>query len=86
MAERFNGFVQRKVLGVTVASHRDVERLLVGFDPAYDACRQRVLDGASPEQVVRERQARDKGRAHPGYRQPADPYVVPKALLVVERA
>ena len=35
MAERFNGRVQREVLGITVASHRDLERLLVGFNSAY---------------------------------------------------
>ena len=31
MVERFNGRVQREVLGITVASHRDLERLLVGL-------------------------------------------------------
>jgi transposase InsO family protein len=36
MAERFNGRVQREVLGVTVASHRDLERLLAGFNAAYN--------------------------------------------------
>ena len=35
MVERFNGRVQREVLGVTVASHRDLERLLAGFNSAY---------------------------------------------------
>ena len=32
MAERFNGRVQREVLGITVAGHRDLERLLAGFN------------------------------------------------------
>jgi hypothetical protein len=45
-----------------------------------------VLDGRSPEEVVRERLARDRGRANPGYRPPAVPCVLPKALLVIERA
>jgi transposase InsO family protein len=85
-AERFNGRVQREVLGITVASHRDLERLLAGFNRAYNARRQRVLDGRSPDEVVRERLARDEGLANPGYRPPADPCVLPKALLVVERA
>jgi transposase InsO family protein len=85
-AERFNGRVQREVLGVTVAGHRDLERLLVGFSSAYNARRQRVLGGRSPEQVVRERLARDQGLANPGYHPPPDPCVLPKALLVVERA
>jgi hypothetical protein len=86
MAERFNGRVQREVLGITVASHRDLERLLAGFNAAYNARRQRVLDGRSPEAVVRVRLARDQGLANPGGRPPSDPCVVPKALLVVERA
>ena len=34
MVERFNGRVPREVLGLTVASHRDLERLLVGFNGA----------------------------------------------------
>src|ERR671938_955256 len=58
MAERFNGRVQREVLGVTAASHRDLERLLAGFNAAYNARRQRVLGGRSPEEVAREHLAR----------------------------
>jgi transposase InsO family protein len=86
MVERFNGRVQREVLGLTVASHRDLERLLVGFNGASNARRQRVLDGRSPEEVVRERLARDKTLANPGYRPPSDPCVLPKAMLVVAAA
>src|SRR3954447_19036762 len=37
MVERFNGRVQREVLGITVAGHRDLERLLAGFNSAYNA-------------------------------------------------
>jgi hypothetical protein len=86
MAERFNGRVQREVLGITIASHRDLERLLAGFNSAYNARRQRVLNGSSPEEVVRECLTRDWSLANPGYRPPPDPCVLPKALLVVERA
>jgi transposase InsO family protein len=86
MAERFNGRVQREVLGITVASHRDLERLLVGFNSAYNARRQRVLGGRSPEEVVREGLARDRSLANPAYRPPPDPCLVPKAMLVIERA
>ena len=86
MAERFNGRVQREVLGITVAGHRDLERLLAGFNSAYNARRQRVLNGSSPEEVVRECLARDRSLANPGYRPPPDPCVLPKAILVVERA
>jgi transposase InsO family protein len=86
MVERFNGRVQREVLGITVAGHRDLERLLEGFNQAYDARRQRVLDGRSPEEVVRERLAQDRGLANPGYRPPFDPCALPRAMLVIERA
>ena len=86
MAERFDGRVQREVLGVTVASHRDLERLLAGFNAAYNARRQRVLGGRSPEQVARERLGRDASLANPVYHPPPDPCVLPKAMLVVERA
>ena len=86
MVERFNGRVQREVLGITVASHRDLERLLAGFSSAYNARRQRVLGGRSPEEVVREGLARDRSLANPAYRPPADPCVLPKAMLVIERA
>ena len=86
MAERFNGRVQREVLGITVASHRDLERLLAGFNAAYNARRQRVLGGRSPEEVVRERLGQDTSLANPAYRPPPDPCILPKALLVVERA
>ena len=86
MVERFNGRVQREVLGITVAGHRDLERLLAGFNAAYNARRQRVLGGRSPEEVVRERLGRDPGLANPEHRPPADPRVLPKAMLVIERA
>jgi transposase InsO family protein len=86
MAERFNGRVQREVLGITVADHPDLERLLAGFNAAYNARRQRVLDGRSPEEVVRERLGRDASLANLGYRPPPDPCVLPKAMLVIERA
>jgi transposase InsO family protein len=86
MVERFNGRIQREVLGITVASHGDLERLLAGFNSAYNARRQRVLGGRSPEEVVRQRLAQDGHLANPGYHPPPDPCVLPKALLVVERA
>jgi transposase InsO family protein len=86
MAERFNGRVQREVLGITVASHRDLERLLVGFNAAYNARRQRVLGGRSPAEVVREGLARDRSLANPCYRPPSDPCLLPRAMLVIERA
>jgi hypothetical protein len=86
MAERFNGRVQREVLGITVAGHGDLERLLAGFSSAYNARRQRVLGGRSPEEAVREGLARDRSLANPAYRPPADSCALPKAMLVIERA
>jgi transposase InsO family protein len=86
MVERFNGRVQREVLGITVASHRDLERLLLGFNAAYNARRQRVLDGCSPDEIVRERLERSASLPNPAYRPTPDPCVMPKALLVIERA
>src|SRR4028119_1497845 len=49
MVERFNGRVQREVLGITIHSHADLETLLKGFNRAYNARRQRVLGGISPD-------------------------------------
>jgi hypothetical protein len=86
MAERFNGRVPRAVLGITGAGHRDLERLPVGFNSAHQARRPRVLDGRSPDEIVRERPARDRGRADPGYRPPSAPCVLPKARPGIERA
>src|SRR4051812_35381841 len=86
MVERFNGRVQREGFGITVAGHRDLERPLAGYNAAYNARRQRVLDGRSPDEVVRERLAQERGLANPGYRPPFDPCVLPKAMLVIERA
>jgi hypothetical protein len=34
--ERFNGWVQREVLGITIGSHRDPETLRKGFNQAYN--------------------------------------------------
>jgi len=86
MVERFNGRVQREVLGITIHSHRDLERLLQGFNQAYNARRQRVLNGRSPDDVVRDRLAQDKRLANPRYHPPADPCVLPRALVVVQAA
>ncbi len=55
MVERFNGRVGSEVLGITIWSHAQLEQLLRGFNVAYNARRQRVLDGTTPDQIVRER-------------------------------
>src|ERR671932_248366 len=54
MVERFNRRVSSEVLGITLYSHRDLEQLLRGFNAAYNARRQRVLTGKTPNQVVAE--------------------------------
>ena len=55
LAERFNGRVEREVLSITVGNHRDLERLLRGYNQAYNLRRQRVLRGRAPTDVIAER-------------------------------
>ena len=86
MVERFNGRIVSEVLAITVYSHDQLEQLLRGFNAAYNARRQRVLEGQTPDQVVAERLtakpalAKDKpsGRAGPGD--------ITKARLIAENA
>jgi transposase InsO family protein len=86
MVERFNGRVGSEVLGITIYSHRDLEQLLRGFNAAYNARRQRVLGGKTPDQVVAERlKARRKlARAKPEGR--AGPEDIAKARRIAEAA
>src|SRR4051812_2090738 len=86
MVERFNGRIQSEVLGIMVASHGDLETLLAGFNQAYNARRQRVLRGRSPERVVHERLSAAPELVNPRYKPPNDPSVLPNALKVVARA
>ena len=85
LVERFNGRVQREVLGITIYSHRDLETLLKGFNQAYNRRRQRVLKGASPEQVVQRRLAAEPKLANQRYK-PPDSDALPPALQVVADA
>jgi transposase InsO family protein len=85
MVERFNGRVQREVLGITIASHRDLEILLRGVNQAYKARRQRVLQGRSPERVGHERLGALPARTNPNHDPPFDPCSLPKALQVITR-
>jgi transposase InsO family protein len=86
MAERFNGRVQREVLGITIHSHADLETLLHGFNRAYNARRQRVLGGVSPDEVIRRRLEADPRLVSRRYEPPSDPCSLPKALMIVEAA
>ncbi len=86
MVERFNGRVQREVLGITIHSHRDLQILLQGFNQAYNARRQRVLGGISPDEAVRRRLEADPRLVSTRHEPPSDPCVLPKALLVAQAA
>jgi hypothetical protein len=84
--ERFNGRVSSEVLSITIWSHVQLEQLLRGFNAAYNARRQRVLNGKTPDQLVAERlKARRKlvGAKPEGRAGPAD---IAKARLIVEAA
>ena len=86
MVERFNGRVGSEVLGITIWSHQQLEHLLRGFNAAYNARRQRVLNGKTPDQVVAERlkTRRKLARGKPEGR--AGPEDISKARLIAERA
>jgi hypothetical protein len=86
MVERFKGRVQREVLGITIDSHADLDTVLKGFNRAYNARRQRVLGGLSPDEAVRQRMKANPKLASKCYKPPSDPCVLPKALLVVTAA
>jgi transposase InsO family protein len=88
MVERFNGRIGREVLGITIYSHRDLEQLLRGFNAAYNARRQRVLNGKTPDQVVAERlearpQLNKPSRTPQGRAGPCD---ITKARLIADAA
>src|SRR4051795_2102678 len=86
LVERFNGRVGSEVLAITIYSHRQLEQLLRGFNAAYNARRQRVLESKTPDQVVAERlkakptlaKAKPQGRA--------GPCDMTKARLIADRA
>ena len=73
------------MLGITICSHRELEQLLRGFNAAYNARRQRVLDGKTPDQVVRSSLAEAPKLANPRHK-PPDPDVMAEAMRAVETA
>lgn len=85
MVERFNGRVQREVLGIMIYSHADLEIVLRGFNAAYNGRRQRVLNGLSPEMVLRQRLEANPALANPTYRLPS-PSLFKRALRIVADA
>ncbi len=64
--------MQREVLGITISSYPDLETLLKGFNQAYNMRQQRVLKGASSEQVIRSRLAAEPKLAN-SRSKPSDP-------------
>ena len=63
-----------------------MEQLLRGFYTAYSACRPRVLDGKTPNQVVAEQLTAKPSRANPAPKGQASPCGVTKARLIAEAA
>jgi transposase InsO family protein len=86
MVERFNGRVGSEVLGIAIPFHQDLEQLLRGFNAAYNARRQRALDGKTPDQVVAERLKARRKLANPKPHGRAGPDDVASARLVAEAA
>ncbi len=80
MLERFNGRIGREVLVMCVGAHQDLECLLRGYNLAYNARRQRLLDGCSPDKVMKERLKADPELASPTYR-PPDPCSLTKTKI-----
>jgi hypothetical protein len=83
-AERFNGRIGAEVLGITIYSHSQLEQLLRGFNAAYNARRQRVLEGQTPDQVVAERLADKPALAKDKPSGQARPCDITKARLIAE--
>ena len=86
IVESFHGRVSSEVLGITIYSHRDLEQLLRGFNAAYNARRQRVLDGKTPNQVVAQhlKARRQLARAKPQGQAGVDD--IAKACLIAQTA
>jgi hypothetical protein len=62
-----------------------LEKLLKGLNQAYNRRRQRVLKGASPEQIGKQRLAAEPNLANVRF-EPPGPRVLPQALQVVAHA
>jgi len=86
MVERFNGRIVAEVLAITVYSHDQLEQLLRGFNAAYNARRQRVLEGQTPDQVVAERLTAKPALAQDKPSGRAGPCDITKARLIAESA
>ena len=85
MVGRFNGRVGSEVRGTDIHSHRALEQPLRGFNQAYNARRQRVLDGKTPDQAVAGHLDAKPKLANPAPQGRAGPCDATKARLTVER-
>src|SRR5919199_1057328 len=86
MVERFSGRIGSEVLAITVSSHDQLAQLLRGFNAAYNARRQRVLAGQTPDQVVAERLTAKPALAQDKPSGRAGPCDITKARLIAENA
>jgi transposase InsO family protein len=86
MVERFNGRIVTEVLGITIYSHCALEQVLRGFNTAYNARRQRVLEGKTPNQIVTEHLKAKPELANPKPHGRAGPCDVTKARLIADAA
>lgn len=71
MVERFNGRIGREVLVMCIGTHDALERLLRGYNLAYNARRQRVVNSQSPDQVVQTRLQAKPQLVDPAYQPPS---------------
>jgi hypothetical protein len=72
-------------VGHTIASHRDLETLLKGFNQDHNMRRQRVLKGRSLDEIVRRRLEAEPTLANRRSK-PPDPHALPDAFQVVAHA
>lgn len=86
MVERFNGRIVSEVLSINIYSHRALEQLLRGFNTAYNAQQQRVLNGRTPNQIVAERLKAEPKLANAAPHARAGPWDTTKARLIVDAA
>jgi len=86
MVERFNGPISSEVLGINITSHRALEQVLRGFNAAYNARRQRVLDGRTPNQLVAEHLKATPELANPAPHGRAGPCDATKVCLIADAA
>lgn len=86
MVERFNSRISSEVLRINIYSHRALEQVLRGFNAAYNARRQRVLDSKTPDQIVAERLKATPTLAKTKPQGRASPCDTTKARLIAEAA